>query len=101
MLPHSLILASELSEQDTIKGVQIRADAYVWRYVCRMPRICNVGGVRPQLFFVCASRFKRSNQWKRHGIKNVIKGTVRFVLSLVSSLLSSRRYYCSESKTIL
>ena len=35
------------------------------------------------------------------GTKNVLKGTVRFGLSLVSSLLSSRRYYCSESKTIL
>ena len=33
--------------------------------------------------------------------KNVLKGTVRFSLSLVSSLLSSRHYYCSESKTIL
>ena len=35
------------------------------------------------------------------GTKNVLKGAVRFGLSLVSSLLSSRRYYCSESKTIL
>ena len=35
------------------------------------------------------------------GTKNVLKGTVRFGLSLVSSLLSSRRYYCNESKTIL
>ena len=35
------------------------------------------------------------------GTKNVLKGTVRFGLSLVSSLLSLRRYYCSESKTIL
>ena len=35
------------------------------------------------------------------GTKNVLKGTVRFGLGLVSSLLSSRRYYCSESKTIL
>ena len=33
------------------------------------------------------------------GTKNVLKGTVRFSFSLVSSLLSSRRYYCSESKT--
>ena len=32
------------------------------------------------------------------GTKN--EGTVRFGLSLVSSLLSSRRYYCRESKTI-
>ena len=35
------------------------------------------------------------------GTKNVLNGTERFGLSLVSSLLSSRRYYCSESKTIL
>ena len=34
------------------------------------------------------------------GTKNVLKGTLRFGLSLVPSLLSSRRYYCSESKTI-
>ena len=33
--------------------------------------------------------------------KNVLKGTVRFGLSLVSSLLSSRHYYCSESKTFV
>ena len=35
------------------------------------------------------------------GTKNVLKGTVRFGLSLVSSLLSSWGYYRSESKTIL
>ena len=35
------------------------------------------------------------------GTNNVLKGTVRFSLSLVSSLLPSRRYYYSESKTIL
>ena len=35
------------------------------------------------------------------GTKNVLKGTVRFGLSLVSSFLSSRHYYCNESKTIL
>ena len=35
------------------------------------------------------------------GTKNVLKGTVRFDLSLVSSLLSPRRYYCSKSKTFL
>ena len=32
---------------------------------------------------------------------DVLKGTVRYGLSSVSSLLCSRRYYCSESKTIL
>ena len=35
------------------------------------------------------------------GTKNVLKGTACFGLNLVSSLMSSRRYYCSESKTIL
>ena len=65
-----------------------------------MPRIRNVGGVRPQPFFVSASRFVVTNG-NGAGTKNVLKGTVCFRLSLVSSLLSSRRYYCSESKTIL
>ena len=35
------------------------------------------------------------------GTKNVFKETMRFDSSLVSSLLSSRRYYCSESTNIL
>ena len=35
------------------------------------------------------------------GTENVLKGSVHFSLSLVSSLLSLRRYHCSESKTIL
>ena len=35
------------------------------------------------------------------GTKNVLKGTMRFGLSLASSPLSLRRYCCSESKTIL
>ena len=35
------------------------------------------------------------------GTKNVLKETVRLGLSLVSSLLFSWRYYCSESKIIL
>ena len=35
------------------------------------------------------------------GTKYVLKRTVRFCLSLISSVLSSGRYYCSESKTIL
>ena len=35
------------------------------------------------------------------GTKNVLKGTVHFGLSLVSSLRISRRYYCSKSNTIL
>ena len=41
-----------------------------WCGICvnmHMPRICNVGGVRSQPFFVCASSFKCANQLKRHG----------------------------------
>ena len=50
-----------------------------------MPRIRNVGGVRPQPFLYVPA----------------VSRTVRFGLSLISSLLSSRRYYCSGSKPIL
>ena len=35
------------------------------------------------------------------GTKNVLKGTVRFGLSLLSSVLSSQRHYFRESKIIL
>ena len=66
-----------------------------------MPRIHNVGGVRPQPFFLCASVSNVVTNGNGTGTKYVLKGTVRFGLSLVFSLLSSRRYYCSESKTIL
>ena len=45
-----------------------------------MPHIRNVGRVRPQSFFECASRFKRRNGT---GTKNIFKKTVRFCLSLV------------------
>ena len=37
-----------------------------------MPRIRNVGGVRPQTFLVRASRFRRCNQ-NGTGAKNVLK----------------------------
>ena len=77
---------------------------YGGTYVIIVAHACirNVGGVRPQPFFVRASRFKRVvTNGNGTGTKNVLKGTARFGLSLVSSFLSSRRYYCSESKTIL
>ena len=66
-----------------------------------MPRVHNVGGVRPQLFFYVSVVSNVVTNGNCTGTKNVLKGTVRFGLSLVSSLLSSRRYYCSESKIIL
>ena len=66
-----------------------------------MPCIRNVGGVRPQPFFICAAVSNVVTNGNGTGTKNVLKGTVRFGLSLVSCLLSSWRYYCSESKAIL
>ena len=66
-----------------------------------MPRIRNIGGVRLQPFFICGSVSNEVTNVNGAGPKNVLKGTVRLGLSLVSNLLSSRRYYCSESKTIL
>ena len=46
---HVVLLASEESERDTIRGVQIRAGAvriniyiYVWRYVCHISSACHV-----------------------------------------------------------
>ena len=65
--------ASELSE--TLSGVykfELMRYVYIYMYGGTCAIIVahatkhNVGGVRPQPFFVCASRFKRSNQWKRH-----------------------------------
>ena len=43
----SMLLASERSERDTIRGAQIRAGAvriyiYVWRYVCHISSACHV-----------------------------------------------------------
>ena len=66
-----------------------------------MPHICNVGGVRPQPFLYVPAVSNVVNNGNGTGTKNVLKRTVRFGLNLVSSLLSSRHYYCSESKTIL
>ena len=54
-----------------------------------MPRTHNVGGVRPQsVLYVLAVSNVVTNR-NGTGTKNVLKGTVRFGLSLVSSLLSS------------
>ena len=66
-----------------------------------MPRIRNVGRVRPQPFLYLPVVSNVVTNGNGTGTKNVLKETECFGLSLVSSLLSSRRYYCSESKTIL
>ena len=54
-----------------------------------MPRIRNVGGVRPQPFFVLTVVSNVVNNGNGTGTKNVLKGTVRLGLGLVSSLLST------------
>ena len=96
------------SEQDTIRGVQIRAGAvyiYVWRYVCHNSSACHVYVMWAELghshFLYVPAVSNVVTNGSGTGTKNVLKGTVRFGLSLVSSLLSSRRYYCSESKSIV
>ena len=60
-----------------------------------------VGGVRPQPFLYVPAVSNGVTNGNGMGTKNVLNGTVRFGLSLVSSLLSLRRYYCSESKHTL
>ena len=54
-----------------------------------MPRIRNVGRVRLLPFFICATVSNVVVNGNGTGTKNVLKGTVRFGLSLVSSLLST------------
>ena len=63
--------------------------------------IRNVGEVRPQPFFVLQAISNVVTNGNGTDTKNVFLKTVRCSLSLVSSFLSSRRYYCNESKTIL
>ena len=101
------LLASETSE--TLSGVYkfelVRyVYIYVWRYVCHNSSACHVYVMWAELdhsHFLYVSAVSNVTNGNGTGTKNVLKGTVRFGLGLVSSLLSSRRYYCSESKTIL
>ena len=78
---------------------------YVWRYVCHNSSACHVCVMWAELghsrFLYVPAVSNVVTNGNGTGTKNVLKGTVRLSLSLVSSLLSLRRYYCSESKTIL
>ena len=78
---------------------------YIWRYVCHNSSACLVYVMWAELghshFSYVPAISNVVTNGNGTGTKNVLKGTVRFGLSLVSCLLSSRRYYCSESKTIL
>ena len=98
--------ASEASE--TLSGLykfELVRYIYVWRYVCHNSSACLVYIMWAELghshFLYVPPISNIVTNGNGMGTKNVLKGTVRFGLSLVSSLLSSRRYYCSESKTIL
>ena len=66
-----------------------------------MPLISNVGELDQSRFLYVPAVSSVVTHGNGTGTNNVLKGTVRFSLSLVSSLLSSWRYYCSKSKTIL
>ena len=54
-----------------------------------MSRIRNVGGVRQLLFLYVPAVSNVVTNGNGTGTKNVLKGTVRLGLSLVSSLLST------------
>ena len=102
--------ASEASE--TLSGVYkfelvryVYIYIFVWRYVCHNSGACRVCVMWAELghshFLYVPAISNVVTNGNGSGTKNVLKGTMRFGLSLVSRLLSSRRYYCSESKTIL
>ena len=78
---------------------------YVWRYVCHNSSTCHVYVMWAELghshFVYVPAVSNVVTNGNGTGTKNVLKGTVRFGLSLVSRLLSSRCCYCNESKTIL
>ena len=78
---------------------------YVWRYVCHNSNSCHAYVMWEELghnhFLYVQVVSKVVTNGNGTGTKNVLKGTVRFGLSLVTSFLSWRRYYCSESKIIL
>ena len=54
-----------------------------------MPRICNLGGVRPQSYLYVPAVSNVVTNGNGMGTKNVLKGTVHLGLCLVSSVLST------------
>ena len=62
-----------------------------------MPRIHNVGGVRPQPFMHVPVISNVVTNGIGRGIENVLKGNVH----LGFPVFCLQRYYCSESKPIL
>ena len=93
-------MASERSERDTIRGVQIRAGVvriyiyiYVWRYVCHISSAYHIYVIWAELghshFLYVPAVSKVVTNGNGTGTKNVLKGTLRLGLSLVSNLLST------------
>ena len=78
---------------------------YEWTYICHNSSACHVYIIWEELshsrFLYVSAISNIETNGNSTGTKNVLKGTVRIGLSLISILPSSRRYYCSESKTIL
>ena len=98
--------ASEASE--ILSGVykfELMRYMYVWRYICHNSCSCHICVMWAELAHSHFSYMPAVSNVVTKGngtvTKNVLKGTLRYGFSLVSSLLSSRRYYCSESKTLL
>ena len=90
------LLASERSKRITIRGVQIRAGAvciYVWRYVCHNSSACHAYVMWAKLghclLLYVPAVLNIVTTGNGMGAKNVLKGTVRLGLYLVSSLLST------------
>ena len=75
---------------------------YVWRYVCHNSSACHAYVMLAELghshFLYVQAVSNVVTNGNGMGTKNVLKVTVRFGLSLVSSFLSSQHYYCSEIK---
>ena len=66
-----------------------------------MPRICNVGGVRPQpfLYVLAVSNVTTGNGTDTKNVSKLNR-TLGFEFS-IHPVFCLRRYYCSESKPIL
>ena len=94
------LLASERSERDTIRGVQIRAGAvyiciyiyiYVWRYVCHNSSACHVYVMWAELYhchFVYVPAVLNATTGNDTGTKNVLKWNraLGFEFSIQSSV---------------
>ena len=74
-------------------GTYIYIYIYVWRYVCHISSACHVYVMWAELghshFLYVPAVSNIATNGNGTGTKNVLKGTVRLGLSLVSSLLST------------